>query len=57
MNMLSKFQLPISSGLGLTVFGIYLNSVTQLINHGGDCRTAPATPGLLITYMKKLRKV
>ena len=21
--------------------------MTQLINHGGDCRTAPATPGLL----------
>ena len=22
-------------------------SVTELMNHGGDCRTAPATPGLL----------
>ena len=26
-------------------------SVNQLINDGGDCRTAPATPGLL--NMKK----
>ena len=34
MNILSKFQLPSSSGLGLTVIV-------------GDCRTAPATPGLL----------
>ena len=23
--------------------------VNELINYGGDCRTAPATPGLLIT--------
>ena len=22
--------------------------MNQLINHGGDCRTAPATPGLVI---------
>ena len=37
MNILSKCQLPNSSGLGLTVFGIYLNegmiqSVIQLIS-------------------------
>ena len=49
-----SFQLPSSSGLGLTVFGIYFHTawVTELINewmnNGGDCRTAPATPGLLI---------
>ena len=24
-------------------------SVNELMNHGGDCRTAPATQGLLIT--------
>ena len=23
--------------------------MNELINHGGDCRTAPATPGLLNT--------
>ena len=26
-------------------------SVSELINHGGDCRTAPATPGLLNIYL------
>ena len=24
--------------------------MNQLISNGGDCRTAPATPGLLIIY-------
>ena len=53
MNILSKFQLPRSSGLGLTVFGGYFHkpSLTELINEGCDCRTAPATPGLLIIYI------
>ena len=36
-------------------------SVSHLISDGGDCRTAPATPGLLIihtlkTYSSKLIK-
>ena len=26
--------------------------MNQSINHGGDCRTAPATPGLLIRQPK-----
>ena len=25
------------------------DSISDLMNDGGDCRTAPATPGLLIT--------
>ena len=25
--------------------------INQLINYGGDCRTAPATPGLLNIYI------
>ena len=29
-------------------------SVNELINHGGDCRTAPATPGLLTIYFNLL---
>ena len=34
------------------MFGKYFDqritdSVNELINYGGDCRTAPATPGLL----------
>ena len=50
-----KFQLPSSSGLGLTVFEIYFHkpSLTELMNDGGDCRTAPATPGLLIIFHDK----
>ena len=28
-------------------------SINQLINDGGDCRTAPATPALLITRVKE----
>ena len=30
------------------IFELKDYSVTQFMNHGGDCRTAPATPGLLI---------
>ena len=56
--MLSKLELPSTSGLVLTVFGIYLNlriahSINQLINHAGDWRTAPATLGLLIRVKLK----
>ena len=31
-------------------------SVNESINYGGDCRTAPATPGLLIRLMLSVRK-
>ena len=53
MNILSKFQLPSSYCLGLTVPWIYFHRpwvselMNELINYGGDCRIAPATPGLL----------
>ena len=51
MNILSKFQLSSSSGLGLTMFWIYFHkpSLNNWINHKAVCRTAPATPGLLNT--------
>ena len=45
------------SALQLSQFGIYsvlkilneriTNSINELMSDGGDCRTAPATPGLL----------
>ena len=62
MNILSKFQLPSSSGLGLAVFGRYLNkrmaySVNELMNDGGVCRIAPATPGLVITAIVMTKSV
>ena len=53
VNILTKFQLPSSYGLK-TVFWKYFHkgSVSLLINYKGVCRSAPATPGLLITtYM------
>ena len=61
MNILSNFQLPSSSGLGLSVFGRYFDyripdSVNESINDGGDCRTAPATPGLLIIEIQYFLK-
>ena len=55
MNILSKFQLSSSSGLGLTVLWIYFHKpsanqlINELINDEAVYRTAPATPGLLIT--------
>ena len=47
-----KILLPSSSGLELEVLWRYLNwrmneSMNELIKDGGDCRTAPATQGLL----------
>ena len=60
MNILSKFQIRSSSGLALTVFELKDYSLTQLINElindGGDCRTAPATPGLLKKFLKGVQK-
>ena len=53
VNILSKFQLPSSYGLGLTVFWRYFGKrltqwLNQSINYEAVYRTAPATPGLLI---------
>ena len=31
--------------------------ISELINDGGVCRTAPATPGLLITFQKHIALV
>ena len=49
MNIVSRFQLPCSNGLWVMMFwrsgGKGLP--TDLMNHGGVCRTAPTTPGLL----------
>ena len=59
VNLLSKFRLPSSYGLGMKVCWRYPElwryfhkpSVSELMNQSisneGDCRTAPATPGLL----------
>ena len=52
VNLLSKFQVPSSHRLGMKVcwryteLWRYFHKVHSL-NDGGDCRTAPATPGLL----------
>ena len=55
VNILSKFQIPSSYGLGLMMFWRFggkgwLNQWTnEWISDKGVCRTAPATPGLLIS--------
>ena len=46
-----RFEVPSSYGLGVKVFGRYLDkrmtySIIQYINDEGVCITAPATPGL-----------
>ena len=51
VNILSKYQVPSSYGLGETVFWIYFQktkteSVTSLIGDKAVCRTALATMGL-----------
>ena len=48
MNILSKFQLSSSSGVGLTVLWIYFHKpwVSELINYKAVYRTALATLGL-----------
>ena len=54
VNILSKFQLPSSYGLGVMIIrsfggkGSLTESINEWINDKGDCRTAPATPGLLV---------
>ena len=68
MNLLSKFHLPTSKQFGnegllkiYRVMKIYSQtiseSVNQLISDEGDCRTAPATPGLLIVVPVTIPKV
>ena len=51
MNIVSKCQLPSSNGLEYTEFWRYFHtpSLNPSISKGGVWRTAPATPGLLIT--------
>ena len=49
-----------SSGLGLRVFGRYFEQRSielnnQSMNHRGDCRTAPATPGLLKSIYNEIQ--
>ena len=45
VNIVLKFQVPSSNGLesydGLKIFP---ETMTQQLNYGGVCRTAPATP-------------
>ena len=51
VNILSKFQLSSSNGLGFMMLWISggKGSVTRSVNDEAVCRTAPATPGLLNT--------
>ena len=57
------FQLCISDSLGAKIFWRYFHkgwlteSVNQLMNDKGVCRTAPATPGLLVLFRKKCQMV
>ena len=48
VNILSKFQLRSSYGLGETILWRYFHNgpASNLINEEGVCRTAPAKPGL-----------
>ena len=48
-----KFQFPSFEGLGMKVLGRFLGKwwLTELMNEEDTCRTAPSTPGLLITFI------
>ena len=48
MNILLKFQLPSSYGLGVMFFLGFEEKGNSVNNDVGACRTAPATLGLLI---------
>ena len=50
VNIVSKFQVPSSNGLGFMMFWRFggKGSVNHLISDEAVCRTAPSTPGLLI---------
>ena len=54
VNIVSEFHLPSCNGLGFMMFSRSggKGSVTDPLNDGCVCRTAPATPGLLITAEK-----
>ena len=56
VNILSKFQLSRSNGLGFMKLWISGGKgwLTQIINDEAVCRTAPATPGLLIISPQKI---
>ena len=45
----SRVEAPVFGSEG--VLKIFLQSLTWLISNWGICRTTPATPGLLITYL------
>ena len=53
VNIVSKFQLLSYSGLWFMIFwrlggkGWFTNSLNESMNDKADCRTAPATPGLV----------
>ena len=54
VNIVRKFQVPSSNGLGLIVYWrleekdeLLDHLINQLINYGGVCKAAPATPVLL----------
>ena len=55
MNILSKFQLPTSSDLWFMIFWRLGGKgwLSHLMSNEADCRTAPATQGLLITHIKR----
>ena len=55
MRIVSKFQVSSSYGLGLKVFWRFWTkrSLNEWINNEGVCRTALATPGLLISFSNK----
>ena len=55
VNIVSKFQVPSSNGLGVMMFWRYFHKgwLSQQMSNGAVCRTAPATPGLLITVIKR----
>ena len=59
VNILSKFQLSSSNGLGFMMLWISWGKglINQSISHGGVCRTAPATPGLLNRAREKTKTV
>ena len=50
VNIVSTFQVPSYNGFGVMVFLGFggKGSLSDLINNGVVCRTALATPGLLI---------
>ena len=60
VNILSKFQLPSSSGWWFMIFwrlggkGWLTDWLSELMNDEADCRTAPASPGLLIILQEEL---